>query len=227
MQSQDTTQAQKRSGLFALKNLVLDLIFPPLCVHCGRVDWRFCEACQKLLADEAITPSVSALNLLSGVVATAKHAGVMESAVQALKYHEALSLAPLFAKRMALALEKTDWTVDILIPVPISSLRMKERGYNQAKEISHCLAQQLNIPHQADALQKVRHTQSQVGLSQAERLVNVQEAFTADSSLITGKTLLLVDDVRTTGATLSECAQAALQAGATAVYAITVTAASL
>jgi competence protein ComFC len=227
MQNQDTMQAQKRSGLFALKNLVLDLIFPPLCSHCGRVDWRFCEDCQKLLTQEPVLSSHFMLSPLSGILTTAKHAGIMEAAVQALKYHEALSIAPILAHRMALTLETRGWTFDMLIPIPISSLRLQERGYNQAKEISQHLAQQLNIVHEAEALQKSRHTHSQVGLSQAERLVNVKAAFTADSSLIAGKTLLLVDDVRTTGATLSECAQAALDAGAIAVYAITVTAASL
>jgi competence protein ComFC len=227
MQSQDTTQAQKFSGLFALKNFVLDLIFPPVCLNCGRVDWRFCEPCQKQLSEAPILPHLIELSPLSGVLTTGKHAGILENAVQALKYHEALHLAPLLAQRMVFALENQTWRFDTIIPTPLSSLRMKERGYNQAKEISQALAQQLNIEHQAEALQKIRHTQSQVGLGRAERLENVKEAFSADSSLITGKTLLLVDDVRTTGSTLSECAQAALQAGAKAIYAITVTAASL
>jgi competence protein ComFC len=227
MQNQEMTQAQKRSGLFALKNLFLDLIFPPVCSHCGRVDWRFCEDCQKLLEQEPVLSSLSLLSPFNGVLTTARHDGIMEKAVQALKYHESLSLAPILAQRMALALGKAGWTFDMLIPVPISSLRLQERGYNQAKEISQHLALQLNITHQAEALQKMRHTQSQVGLGRTERLINVKEAFRADSSLVTGKTLLLVDDVRTTGATLSECAQVALDAGATAIYAITVTAASL
>jgi competence protein ComFC len=227
MQSQDTTQAQKLSGLFALKNFLLDLVFPPVCLNCGRVDWRFCETCQKQLSEASILPHEIELSPLSGVLTTGKHAGILENAVQALKYHEALHLAPLLAQRMLIALKNQNWRFDIIIPTPLSSLRMQERGYNQAKEISQSLAQQLNIEHQAEALQKIRHTQSQVGLGRAERLENVKEAFSADSSLILGKTLLLVDDVRTTGSTLSECAQAALQAGAKAVYAITVTAASL
>jgi competence protein ComFC len=227
MQSQDTTQAQKLSGLFALKNFLLDLVFPPVCLNCGRVDWRFCETCQKQLSEASILPHEIELSPLSGVLTTGKHAGILENAVQALKYHEALHLAPLLAQRMAFALKNQNWRFDMIIPTPLSSLRMQERGYNQAKEISQSLAQQLNIEHQAEALQKIRHTQSQVGLGRAERLENVKEAFSADSSLIRGKTLLLVDDVRTTGSTLSECAQAALQAGAKAVYAITVTAASL
>jgi competence protein ComFC len=227
MQSQDTTQAQKLSGLFALKNFLLDLVFPPVCLNCGRVDWRFCETCQKQLSEASILPHEIELSPLSGVLTTGKHAGILENAVQALKYHEALHLAPLLAQRMLIALKNQTWRFDMIIPTPLSSLRMKERGYNQAKEISQSLAEQLNIEHQAEALQKIRHTQSQVGLGRAERLENVKEAFSADSSLILGKTLLLVDDVRTTGSTLSECAQAALQAGAKAVYAITVTAASL
>lgn len=220
-------QAQKLSGLFALKNYLLDLIFPSICEHCGRIDWHFCESCQALVSTEAIQTYMTELEPFSGVIATAPHTGIMQEAVQALKFHQGLELAPIFAQRMAIALQKTTWTFDTLIPVPISSLRLKERGYNQAKEISSYLAAQLNIPHHAEALTKIRHTQSQVGLNKTERHDNIKEAFSADSSLIRGKTLLLVDDVRTTGATLAECAKTAIQAGASAVYAITVTAASI
>lgn len=226
-QSINQAEAQKLSGLFALKTTLLNLLFPPLCEHCGRVDWHFCEACQALVAAEPIQVFATELAPFAGVLATAKHEGILQEAVQALKYHQGLELAPLFAQRMSTALQKTSWTFDIVIPVPISSHRLQERGYNQAKAISQYLAAQLNIPHQAEALQKIRHTQSQVGLNKAERQENVKEAFSADSSLLKGKTLLLVDDVRTTGATLAECAQTAIEAGASAVYAITVTAASI
>jgi competence protein ComFC len=227
MENQEVEKAQQRSGLFLLRDILLDLIFPPSCLRCGRVDWHFCEACQAILRDLPNAPVFADLPAFAGLIATGKHEGILQEAVQALKYQQALSLAPLLAERMAKSLEDSSWTFDIVIPVPISSLRLKERGYNQAKEISHYLAQQLNIPHQPEALEKIRHTQSQVGLSQTERLSNIKEAFSADSSLLKGKTLLLVDDVRSTGATLVECAQTAINAGASAVYAITVTTASI
>lgn len=225
MENQEVEKAQKRSGLFLLKDNLLDLIFPPSCLRCGRVDWRFCEACQGVLRDFPNEPDFAALSPFAGLMATGRHEGILQDAVQALKYEQALNIAPLLAERMAKSLQASSWTFDIVIPVPISSLRLKERGYNQAKEISYYLAQQLNIPHQPEALEKIRHTQSQVGLSQSERLANIKEAFSANSSLLKGKTLLLVDDVRSTGATLVECAQTAINAGASAVYAITVTAA--
>lgn len=227
MQNSELEKAQTRSGLFLLKNTLLDLIFPPLCEHCGRVDWHFCQDCQKLLKALPVESHYAELAPFRSVVATARHEGVVQSAVQALKYSQGVEIAPLLAERMASVINNSGWTFDTLIPVPISSLRLKERGYNQAKEISFYLAQQLNIPHQPEALQKIRHTKSQVGLNQAERLSNIKEAFTADASLITGKILLLLDDVRSTGATLAECATVALEAGARAVYGITVTTASI
>jgi competence protein ComFC len=227
MENQEVEKAQPSSGLFLLKNMLLDLVFPPSCLRCGRVDWQFCESCQAVLKDLPTSPVFAELAPFAGVVATGKHEGILQEAVQALKYNQARGIASILAERMASSLNSCSWTFDTVIPIPISSLRLKERGYNQAKEMSYHLARQLNIPHQAEALRKIRHTQSQVGLNQTERLANLKEAFSADSSIVKGKTLLLVDDVRSTGTTLVECAQTAIEAGASVVYAITVTAASI
>lgn len=223
MENQEVEEAQQTTGLFLLRNKLLDLLFPPTCLHCGRVDSLFCDACQRILKDLPNEPVFVDLPIFTATLATGKHEGILQEAVQALKYYQALSIAPLLAERMLKALAAGSWTFDIISPVPISSHRLKERGYNQAKEISYYLARQLNIPHQPTALQKIRHTQSQVGLSHTERLSNLKGAFSADSSVLKGKTLLLVDDVRSTGATLLECAKSVMEAGASAVYAITVT----
>jgi ComF family protein len=97
---------------------------------------------------------------------------------------------------------------------------LAERGYNQSQILCAALSEHINIPT-AEALTRERDTGSQVGLTQAERLTNVESAFRADAAQVAGKQLLIVDDVRTTGATLNACAQAALTAGARAVYALT------
>ena len=105
--------------------------------------------------------------------------------------------------------------------------RYRERGYNQAQEIATVLAAAIDCRCEPTAIERTRMTQSQVGLNREERLTNLDDAFAAQAQLVIGKSLLLVDDVQTTGTTLSMCAEAAMQAGAVRVYGITVTAATV
>lgn len=227
----DTSQARKQTELFpiplfrSVSQSLLDLIFPPRCVHCGRVDWHFCDRCQHELENDPITQHLVAVSSLTQVVSTGSHSGILQSAVLGLKYHGQRELAPFLAQRMATVLKSSDWTYDMVIPVPMHTQRLQERGYNQAKEISLHLAQILNKAHPNAAIRRERETRSQVGLSPAERLQNMEDAFSAQADIIKGKSLLLVDDVKTTGATMTACAEAALAVGATQIYGITVTAA--
>jgi ComF family protein len=115
-----------------------------------------------------------------------------------------------------------NWEIDVVFPVPLSRRRLRERGYNQAALFALPLALGLNVPYRPKALRRVRHTRSQVDLSWGERRENVSGAFAASSDDVSGKTILLVDDVITTGATLNACASALLSAGARAVYAFSV-----
>lgn len=110
---------------------------------------------------------------------------------------------------------------DIVIPVPLGRERLKERGYNQANLLAHPIALQVNRPFTPQALFRSRETGSQVGLNAQERKQNVKNAFQGRPSLVAGKRILLVDDVATTGATLSECSTALKQAGAEHVIALT------
>jgi len=114
----------------------------------------------------------------------------------------------------------------MIVPVPLHAKRLQERGYNQAEQIAIHTAEAAGIPCVPAASQRVRFTQTQVGLNRDERLQNVVESFAADAALIQDKTVLIVDDVKTTGATLAACAQPMLDAGAKAVFAVTVTAAT-
>jgi ComF family protein len=118
--------------------------------------------------------------------------------------------------------ESLGWTFDVIAPVPLGQKRMKERGYNQVALIAKPLSLSMNRYYQPVALKRRRETRSQVGLSAGERRANVHEAFIADPRLVRGRSVLVMDDVATTGATLSSSAEALLQAGASQVYAITV-----
>lgn len=215
---------------FGIKNLFsqfLDWVFPPACSGCGRVDYRWCPACHAnllSLPDDTIYVSLSGFD---GVVATSPHTGILQQAIHALKYEGQRELARPLARRLHRALQQTDWMFDILIPVPLHDSRLRERGYNQSKELADALAMESQAFRVSDSLRRTRHTQSQVGLGREERIQNMAEAFEAVELSVQSKRILIVDDVRTTGATLSACADALRATGATAVYAATVTYASL
>jgi ComF family protein len=115
-----------------------------------------------------------------------------------------------------------NWQVDLLIPVPLGADRLRQRGYNQAGLISWPLSLALGIRHAPGALKRTRETASQVGLSRQERQENVRAAFAATPAWVRGRSVLLLDDVATTGATLSSCAEALFAAGARGVFALTV-----
>ena len=107
---------------------------------------------------------------------------------------------------------------DCILPVPASS---KKRGYNVPERMAQPLARAVGVPVVTDALTRARSTRRQEGLSLDERLANVAGAFrVARPEAVEGKRILLVDDVLTTGATASACAQALLDAGAQSVFAV-------
>lgn len=107
---------------------------------------------------------------------------------------------------------------DCILPVPASS---KQRGYNVPERMAQPLARAVGVPVVTDALTRARSTRRQEGLSLDERLANVAGAFrVARPEAVEGKRILLVDDVLTTGATASACAQALLDAGAQSVFAV-------
>lgn len=126
-------------------------------------------------------------------------------------------LSPLLAEN----LERLGWEIDIIIPIPLSRQRLQERGYNQVGLIAQPLSKYLRWEYLPGALGRSRHTRSQVGLSAVERRENVQGAFQASSARLQGKTVLLMDDVATTGSTLSAASQALLSSGAQKIYALT------
>ncbi len=112
--------------------------------------------------------------------------------------------------------------MDLVLPVPLSRKRYQERGYNQVALIARPLSLALGLPYSGDALIREREQRSQVGLTREERRVNVRGAFRARQSKIQGRMVLLMDDVATTGSTLSSCAEALYAAGARDVFALTV-----
>lgn len=126
-----------------------------------------------------------------------------------------------FASQMMPFVRSLNWKIDVVIPVPLGRQRLKERGYNQVGMIAKPLALALGMRYAPDGLMRRKETRSQVGLTKVERKANVQNAFQAGVGM-NGKSILIMDDVSTTGSTLSAGAEALYSAGATDVYALTV-----
>ncbi len=147
--------------------------------------------------------------------------GPIRRALHTLKYRRNVTLGDALAKYLVEYVTVLGWSVDLVVPVPLGRQRMYERGYNQVGLVASPLAALLGWRYSSQVLARVRETRSQVGLSVAERKENVAGAFRANAVPASGKTILLMDDVATTGATLVSCADALLKAGAQTVYALT------
>ena len=142
------------------------------------------------------------------------------------KFHDGLDLAPMFARRMlaahadARAVHPAVPLPSWLLPVPLSAQRMRERGYNQAWELARRLGRELHCPADARLLLRVKDTPHQLALPVERRAANVRGAFAVEPRRrdeLRGRVVAVVDDVVTSGATVSEISRVLLQAGAAQV----------
>lgn len=124
----------------------------------------------------------------------------------------------MLSRPMIASLKKLNWPLDIITSVPLGLVRFKERGYNQATLLARPIALCLEVTFSSRAVRRTRETRSQVGLTVTERYDNLVDAFQADRNLVSGKNVLVVDDVATSGATLNACAKALLVGGADNVF---------
>jgi competence protein ComFC len=138
-----------------------------------------------------------------------------------LKYRRNIALGERLAEPLCTLFEAQGWSIGIVVPVPLGIARLKERGYNQAALIAHPFSLASGLQYAPKALLRTRETHSQVGLSIAERKVNVNGAFKARREIVSGKNVLLIDDVATSSATLDACAAALRIDGADQVYCLT------
>ena len=134
------------------------------------------------------------------------------------KFHAALDLAPALATRMLDTLARSGAAAPtLLLPIPLSATRLRERGYNQAWELAKRLARRLHCATDAGLLLRVKETPHQLALPPERRAANVRAAFAVEplrAAELRGRSVTLVDDVMTTGATVAEAARTLLQAGA-------------
>lgn len=159
-----------------------------------------------------------------GARSAARYDGVVGESLRQLKYEQALWLAPDLATLLhnCIQAEYPDRTFDLLVPVPLYHVRRRGRGYNQSAVLARELARIIGNKSHPGLLRRIRPTISQTNLTAKERLSNVTKAFQYKrGKLLTGKKVLLVDDVMTTGATVNACASALKKGGAASVHVIT------
>ncbi|MBI5929153.1 MAG: ComF family protein [Chloroflexi bacterium] len=209
-------------------SVALDLVYPPICVNCQRVGTLLCDYCIEAIEPLPITTPPPNLfsNYFSDYIALGAHTTVLREALHALKYEHEPRLGAVLGRLLAEKVQAEKWQIDIIIPVPLHSQRLAERGYNQSNKIAETLAIEIGSTLASDALDKVRATTSQVELSAAERQHNVEGAFEVAETYqqhLLNKTILLVDDVCTTGSTLIACAEALRKTHVASIFVATVT----
>jgi competence protein ComFC len=139
-----------------------------------------------------------------------------------MKYRRNIGLGESIAIQMADFVRFLNWPIEIMMPVPLGKNRLKERGYNQVALVARPLAYRLGLSYEPGGLWKMRETRSQVGLTVSQRRENVHNAYQADPKLVKRKSVLIMDDVATTGSTISACTEALLCAGAQEIYVLTI-----
>jgi ComF family protein len=230
-------------ALRAACGLGLDVALPPLCPACRdlvAVQGGLCPACwaklsfiappycERLGIPFAYDPGPGVLSMQAiadppayrRARAAVRFDEVARALVHALKYGDRLDLAPTLGRWMAQAGRALLAEADALVPVPLHWRRLWARRFNQSAALAKVIAQETGIPIAYAALKRVKSTAQQVGLTRAERAVNVQGAFRVPESAraeVAGRRLVLVDDVLTSGATIDAGARALLRAGAAEV----------
>lgn len=224
-----------------------DLLFPPGCPGCGRTaaaHGALCQACWKdvsfierpycevlgrpfahdlgagFLSAEAIANPPEFRRLRSVCLFD----GTGRKLVHALKYRDHTELAPMMARWMARAGSELLADCDVIVPVPLHRWRLVSRRFNQAADLARALGRETGKPMLPDVLRRRRRTAQQVGLDRAARHANLKGAFEVtgpSKAELLGKRVLLVDDVYTTGATVSAATRVLKRAGAKQVDVLT------
>jgi ComF family protein len=208
-------------------------LMAPACLLCGGSgdDKGLCDGCRKTLprlpgkhcpvcalpnpTGEPCGRCVSEVPLFDRVVAAFTYEFPASVLIQGLKYHGDLACARPLAAGLADALDHEPYP-DLIIPMPLARARLANRGFNQAMEIAHLVAMEFGLAVSVNICRRTRETAPQADLPWKQRATNIRNAFSCDAD-VNGKSVAVVDDVLTTGATLNELARTLKRRGASEV----------
>ncbi len=198
-----------------------------VCVECSArfaAPQRRCSGCALALAAPTVTRCGRCLREPPpwvAAVAAIDYRFPWDRLLAALKFHDGLDLRPWATAMLAGAVTAAGaGAADIVLPIPLATPRLRERGYNQAWELARGVAKIRALPARTDWLERLIDTPHQLALPRAQRVANMRGAFAvtaAGGAGLAGKRVALVDDVLTTGATLAEATRTLLAAGAAQV----------
>jgi ComF family protein len=166
----------------------------------------FCAACAPLIEPAAPLPRAAE------PAAAFAYGGPMADAILRLKYAGRTEIAKVLGALLAEAARVHAGQIDRVVPLPLHARKLRERGFNQSALLARPVARALGVTLDTASLRRVRPTEEQAGLTRQRRVENVRGAFSARRS-VAGERVLLIDDVRTTGATLEAAADALRAAG--------------
>lgn len=214
-----------------ISKFILDIFFPnrcPFCDHFIRWDKLACDTCIDAIsftAEEICTkcgksPCICNQKLYYDRCYTAcYYEGIVRDGIIRLKSQNGLNAAELFADVLSKKITGDKLKIDWIVPVPMSRKKKIQRGYNQAEELAKYISKQIRVPVSATILNKFDEPIEQHSLNAKERSEHVKTLFTSKTSIhLTGKNILLCDDVITTGSTLNECSKILKKIGANAIY---------
>jgi len=213
-----------------LRDIILSIIFPDTCIGCGKavakseficsrcdgkidyINYAFkCKTCLRVLANNKTGICGNCLSekpYYARLISCVKYEGSLKRMLKLYKFHNRPDLHLGFSKLACEKLEREGVFFDAVIPVPISNDTLLERGYNQSALIAKRIAQYFDVTFYDDLLVKVKKTQKQSALKFNERKKNIKGAFgVIEPERINGSTVLLVDDIFTTGFTMKEAAK--------------------
>jgi len=221
-----------------LQEKVVDFFFPRRCVGCGRmgdflcVDCRqklprllqpFCQKCGKPESSGVLCSACWGQKTeIDGIRSVFRFEGVVRQAIHELKYRNLKAISGCLAMFMANYLRSNPVHGEVLVPVPLHSRRLRERGYNQSGLLAQELGKLIALPVIDDSLHRLKDSLSQARTTAIEeRRNNVKGAFACKDEALKAKNVILIDDVCTSGATLEACAVALKAGGAVSVWGLT------
>jgi ComF family protein len=225
-----------RSG--KLIELAVDSFFPRRCVGCGKVGGFLCPECLgKLprllspLCPNCGRPQASGIvcpdcrqrqTEIDGIRSPFRFDEVIRKAIHQLKYRNLKAISPCLAELLADYLRSNPLPGEALVYVPLHPRRLRERGYNQSSLLAGELGKRIDLPVIEDCLIRVKQAQPQVRAADVEeRRRNVADAYVCRDERVSGKQIILIDDVCTSGATVESCAAALKSKGAASVWGLT------